>query len=86
MKVHEFEGVVWERDTIRIVIRAPKMAEVDDFTFAYAANQKISLSRWWEVRVEPYIGNYDFVIIDGTGDQPNGNNHVGTIRKTYGRA
>jgi len=83
MNVHEFETAVWEREGIRIVIRAPEHTNVGEYDYQRSAAENQRLTEWLEGRIYPRTGEYGIVVIDGRGEIPHGKNHLSTVRQTY---
>ena len=83
MKVWEFENAVWNRDGIRIVIRASANDEVEDYPYKKAAQWNRNITWLLENHIRPFVGGYEVVVIGGNGEQPFGGNNVQTIRDSY---
>lgn len=83
MYVFEFEQRVWQVDRMRIVIRAPVQATVDDFNWTNRANQGMTVTEYIETRINVRIGDLEGIIIGGNGKQPRGNTLIGNVRLSY---
>jgi hypothetical protein len=83
MKIAEFEQVLWDRDRVRVVIRAPAWQAVDAQGHTNAASETLSITEYIRVRVTDVIGNYECVIVDGRGLIVHGRTKLGTVRATY---
>ena len=84
MTVGEFEEAVWNLEGIRIVIRAATNVQIEDYNYANAAQWNSPLTRLFRNRIEPKLDGNAFVVIDGSGTQPNGRTHFQTVRDSYG--
>lgn len=83
MTVTEFEEVVWEIETIRLVIRADLNEEVGDYPYQNAADKTLSLTRWLQGRVQDQLEGYSVQVVDGYGEQPHGRTALRNIRASY---
>lgn len=83
MKVWEFEEKVWEVEGIRIVIRAASEENVSNYTFKNSAQEGWRVTQLIEKRIQPKIGDYEAIIIQGDGEQPHGRVILRTVRRTY---
>lgn len=83
MNVREFEDAVWERDTIRIVIRAPSNEQVEAYNYVNAANATQTLTAFINGRIRDRVGDLEVIAVNGSGTIVNGNTHLNTVRATY---
>ncbi|MBW2089981.1 MAG: hypothetical protein JRI37_13565 [Deltaproteobacteria bacterium] len=83
MKVWEFEEKVWEVEGIRIVIRAASEENVSNYTFKNSAQEGWRVTQLIEKRLQPKIGDYEVIIIQGDGEQPHGRVILRSVRRTY---
>ena len=83
MNVIEFEQRVFEIEEVRLVIRAPSTAEVEDFDFQRSAATGTSITEWIRQRIEPRIGDYTVVVVDGSGSIPHGRTRMSRLRESY---
>ena len=83
MKVWEFENAVWERDGIRIVIRARANDEVENYSYNNAAAWNKNITWLLDTRIRPFVGEREVVVIGGDGGHPHGGNNIQTIRDSY---
>jgi hypothetical protein len=83
MVVSELEEAVWERDRVRIVVRAPGATNVGNWNYANAANGALSVTRYLNVRIAPLLGGLEVTLIDGRGHEAHGATHIDTVRATY---
>jgi hypothetical protein len=84
VQIREFEQAVWRTDRLRVFVRAPKEATVQDDDWIKAADQGMALTEYLKTRIAPRIGSYQSGIVDGSGEMPNGNMKIGNLRKSYG--
>ena len=82
MTVKEFENRAGEIDGIRIVIRAPATAQVQDFTWQNAVDQGISVTKYLK-RIADKIAPYEAVVIDGGGYDAHGRTLIKKVRDSY---
>lgn len=80
--VAEFEKQVWKIESIRVVVRAPGKTAVGSYNMKKAANAKWRYSQL-EGRLAGYLGDFEFVITDGTGNIPGRNMSLQRIRESY---
>lgn len=83
MRVWEFENAVWEIDNLRVVIRAPQAAQVQDFDWQNAADQNMSVTEYVRVRLTTRLGPYEAVITTGTGTIAHGRTRIRNVRASY---
>ena len=84
VKVYEFEEEVWKLEGVRIVIRANSDEMVELYNFERAADQGRALTWFLNNRVQPCLAdNMEVITIDGSGNIPNGNTRLSTLRQTY---
>ena len=84
MNVREFEDAVWQKEKIRIAIRASSSNQVEGYDYVNAANANQSLASFLNARVLNKVGDLEVIAINGDGEIVNGNTHLDTIRGTYG--
>lgn len=84
MNVWQFEDAVWETDGLRVVIRAPGAAQVQDFDWQNAADQNMSVTEYFRVRLNTRIAPYDAAIISGNGGVAHGRTRIRNVRGSYG--
>ena len=85
MTIKEFEGIVWQIDGVRVVIRATPDVQVDDYTFKNAFQSNLSVTKFLNVRILPFVRGYEAFVIDGKGEIPHGRTLVSSVRESYGR-
>ena len=83
MRIQEFEQKVWDTDRIRLVVKGPKQATVQDFDYVHAAKEGMTLAVYMKTRILPRIGDFESSIIDGTGKIPRNNTVIATVRESY---
>lgn len=81
--VAEFERKVWERERIRIVIRASQTDMVDDYEYMKCCSASFSVTDWVNKRVIEKLDGKDFYIVDGTGTRPHGRTRLDNVRESY---
>ncbi len=85
MNVTEFEKRVWEVDGLRVVVRAPHKAIVQDFTWVNGADRGMRLTEYLNTRIYPRINPYEANVVTGDGSLPHGGTLVGKVRQSYER-
>lgn len=86
MKVRDFEESIWQKNRIRVVIRAPRDAEVGGYDYVNAASGTKNIRWFREHHIEPYIRDYgyEYAIIAGWAfADTDGGNLVQTVRESY---
>jgi hypothetical protein len=83
MNITDFERKVWEVDRLRVIVRAPNDATVQDFTQRIAAGQGQRLTEYLEARIYPRVAPYEVTIVSGDGSLPRLRTLVGTVRQSY---
>ena len=67
-EVWKFERDVWDKDTIRVVVRARSGKRILKSTFVNAAQERITVGYYLKNHVHPFIDGNEAVVIDGNGD------------------
>lgn len=83
MKVSELEQRVWELEGLRIVVRANRNDEVEDYDYKNAANENWRTAEFVKNRVERRVGGREVTVIQGDGKIANGNLLLYALRKSY---
>ncbi len=83
MNVEELEDKAWDLDGVRIVVRAPGLAQVIDYTKQNAADQRMSVTDYIKTRIQPCVTEFDVVVIDGHGDRVHGRTKLKRVRDSY---
>ena len=81
----EFEEAVWQKERVRICIRAPRDLLLKPYHRKNRAPAK-KTTRWLlENRMYPLVGDHDVFIVDGSGKVVRGNMLIETVRASYRR-
>ena len=84
MQAWKFEQKVFEREGVRIVVRAPSETKVGKFGYAKCARGNTSISSWLETRIYPLTGDHEVMVVNGRGEiYPHGSTYMSTLRATY---
>lgn len=84
ISVTDLERQIYEKEEIRVVIRANEDTEFDAYPYNRKASTTTSATDWYNTRLKPLLGdNFDAVIIDGHGNIPHGRTKIDTIRNSY---
>lgn len=84
ISVTDLERQIYEKEEIRVVVRASQNTEFAPYSYDRKAAINTSASDWYNTRLKPIIGeNVDAVIIDGHGNIPHGRTKMDTIRNSY---
>ncbi len=83
MNICEFEEAVWEKDGIRLVVRAQSWAKVENYDYANAADRRMSVTEYLRVRITPKIGNYEVAVVSGDGTLVHGRTKLNKVRATF---
>ena len=83
MNVGQLEEVLWNRDGVRVVVRAPWSAPVQASNQTKAADKGMRVNEYLRVRVQDSIGDYQCFVVDGYGLVVNGNTKLETVRASY---
>ena len=79
----DIEDQIWVLEGIRVVIRAPKNAQFEEYNYSRKISSTSSVTDWVNGRLRPIIGDTDFSVIDGNGIVPHGRTSMDTLRKSY---
>jgi len=81
----EIEHRVYEKEEVRIVIRASSDTDLDSYNYQRAAPGTMSISEWLRSRVYGLTDDLEVVVIDGNGAIPHGRTRMSTLRASYER-
>lgn len=79
----ELEKQIFEKEEIKVVIRAKRGESFDSYDYQRKAATSTSISDWTETRLKPIIGDTEFEIIKGDGSSPHGRTSIEKIRNSY---
>ena len=80
----DLERQIFEKEEIRVVIRAPKNTMFDEYGYDRKAAVNTSITDWYATRLKPLLGvYYDADIIDGYGTNPHGRTQIEKVRNSY---
>jgi hypothetical protein len=85
MNVWEIEQEIFEREEVRVVIRAPWKTHLGAYNYQRAASGTSSVTEWLQQRVIPAVQGHEVVVIDGNGAVPHGRTKMSTLRASYER-
>ena len=83
MRVWEFEDAVWNREGVRIVIRANSDTQVEEYGYANAAPRTWSVSELIRNRISSLVDDEEVVAIRGDGTRAYGNTTLRRLRESY---
>ena len=84
MQAWKLEQKVFEKEGVRIVIRAQSEAKVGKFEYQRCATGTTTLADWLSTRVYPLTGELEVVVVNGRGEiDPHGKTHMDTLRSSY---
>ena len=83
MKVREFEQRVWELEGLRIVVRANRNDEVEEYDYRNAANANWRTAEFVENRIARRIDGREVTVIQGDGNITHGNTLLYALRDSY---
>lgn len=79
----DLEQTVFDLEEVRIVVRAPMNATLDDFTWVRKAAGTASVSEWLEQRIKPLLRGAGVAVVAGDGTIPHGRTKMSTLRASY---
>ncbi len=80
----ELERQIFEKEEIRVVIRAPRNTMFEEYNFIKKAAANTSITDWYNTRLKPILGDeYDADIISGFGTNPHGKTGIERVRNSY---
>lgn len=82
----DLERQIFEKEEIKVVIRAPKETKFDEYAFERKSSVNTSITDWYNTRLKPILGSeYDADIIDGYGTNPHGRTKIENVRNSYAK-
>lgn len=80
----DLERQIFEKEEIRVVIRAPRNASFDEYSYERKAAANTSITDWYNTRLKPILGEgCDADVIDGYGTNPHGRTGIERVRNSY---
>jgi hypothetical protein len=80
----ELERKIYELEEVRVIIRAGKNDQVQDYDYSRKAATNTSISEWLNTRVRPLLPNgVEVDVIDGSGSNPHGRTNIENVRNSY---
>ena len=83
MKVRAFEDAVWQRERIRVVVRAETDEEVRDYPFPLRYSDTATVNEFLGARIIQRMNGKGFFIVDGHGEWPDGKTSLQELRESY---
>ena len=84
MQVWKFEQKVFDKEQIRIVVRASSETNVKKYGYDRAAKGTTKINDWLETRIFPYTGDLEVIVVSGRGQiEHHGNTQIATLRNSY---
>lgn len=82
----DLERQIFEKEEIKVIIRAPKNTLFDEYNYDRKAATNTSITDWYNTRLKPIIGDdYDADIVDGFGTNPHGRTKIENVRNSYSK-
>ena len=85
MNVAEFEQAIFEREEVRLLVRAPTSTQLGDYSYVKCSPATTSVTEWLNQRVYPRVGSHQVAVLDGHGGFVHGRTRMSTLRETYER-
>lgn len=79
----ELERQIFEKEEVRVVIRAPRDTQFDEYNYDRKASVTTSINDLYNTRLKPLLGQLDADIIDGYGTNPHGRTGIEKVRNSY---
>ena len=80
----DLERQIFEKEEIRVVIRARKNEEFEEYVYDRKAATNTSMTDLYNNRLKPILGDkYDADIIDGYGNNLHGRTKFEKVRNSY---
>jgi len=81
----EIEQAAFEKDEVRIVIRAPMNKQLGSYNFARKAAGSATITEFLEARIKPLLRANEVTVVDGNGVYPHGRTKMSTVRGSYAK-
>ena len=79
----ELERQIFEKEEIKVVIRAPRSQMFNSYDFQSKSASNTSISEWLETRIKPLLEDSEIEIIKGDGSSPHGRTNIENVRSSY---
>ncbi|WP_418599179.1 hypothetical protein [Phascolarctobacterium faecium] len=79
----ELERQIFEKEEIKVVIRAPRSQMFNSYDFQRKSASNTSISEWLETRIKPLLEDSEIEIIKGDGSSPHGRTNIENVRSSY---
>lgn len=86
MTVSDFENKVWDVDGIKIVVRAPRNADIGDYTYhVNALDENKTISQFKQLRIDPALKatKFEYELLDGELKAIYGGRKLSGVRNSY---
>ena len=83
MKIEDFEDAVRDIEGVTIIVRAPENEEVGDYDYKRKMPENKSITQWKRNRLDNILTGFEYVIMDGDHETPNGRTLMATLRNSY---
>jgi hypothetical protein len=81
--IGQFELAVLSLEEVRVVVRGPSTAKVKGYDYERSAAGNTSITSWIATRIKPLIGDFEVVVVDGSGVVPHGRTKLSNLRDSY---
>ena len=82
----DLERQIFEKEEIKVVIRAKKSTEFNEYNFDRKASVNTSITDWYNTILKPILGeNYNADIIDGFGNNTHGRTKIENVGNSYAK-
>lgn len=79
----ELERQIFEKEEIKVVIRAPRSQMFNSYDFQRKSASNTSISEWLETRIKPLLEDSEIEIIKGDCSSPHGRTNIENVRSSY---
>ena len=83
VNTRELEQQIFDKEEIRVVIRAQKDTTFKGYPYSKKAAVNTSITDWAATRLKPLVGEHEVEVIDGSGRSPHGLTHIEKVRRSY---
>lgn len=83
ISVSEFERQVFDKEGVRIVIRASRSRTLPSYSYQRKAAGDTTCTEWQEARLKPILKEIEFEVVKGDGNVPHGRMKMDSLRNSY---
>ena len=78
----ESERQIFEKEEVRVVTRAPRNTQFDEYSYGRKVSVTTSIHDWYNSSLKPLLSRFDVDVIDGYRTNPHGRTEIKKVTVT----